>query len=364
MNRIFRIAVALLLVSTITVPAQIQIHRGDSDRVASEVVTVQNRFLRIVVNPARGGVIQSFTYRGEELTRDEGILQDHLWDLGHGVGGFYGEPYLLEIKQLPGRVVLHLSKEGTKGSYQFLEIHKSITLLEDECGVLVTYSFRNQVRSQTPITVFPWFNHILGTAGPNTYFIPTEEGIKRVSYDPDHVDWGGEDPRANLWFNNPSRGWSGLVGKDHVGLVCLPEYKYLHCVYTWLGKNLATLEWRFIPASVQPGKEFTTSFTLIPFKGLMEISGAGGGIVASLDRPNHRVLLVSHRKQQVRLQVRIKGPDGKEERQADVALMLEPDTVASVPFSPPDGNGGLVYCEITDHQGKYLADVEGPLEEG
>ncbi|MCD6408182.1 hypothetical protein J7L87_03930, partial [bacterium] len=251
----------------------------DFDKDGKEEILLENDYIKLFVCPRTGGIIKSFRYRDVEFTGRGGILEDHLWDQKFA-GDFYQKPYFYEIKKEKEKITVHLWRKGEEK--KFLEIHKYVSLFSDKASVFVEYVFKNLPQSRMSMKIKPWFHHFICLKGKNYFFIPTTEGIRKIEHDP-------ENPKKDMWFFNPARGWTGVIGENSFGLVFLPDYKYIKCFYNWFSREGATIEWRFFPVEIGCGKEFKTAFSIIPFYGLKYIHGAGKDVVGCVEKEDNEI---------------------------------------------------------------------------
>ena len=96
--------------------------------------------------------------------------------------------------------------------------------------------------------------------------------------------------RDDGYLRNPARGWIGTVaqpgdGALPVGAVFALDYSQLLHYYICMVPNMLefpTVEWHYQKVKLRDGETFRTKVSLVPFRGLDEITGVRGGIVGQL----------------------------------------------------------------------------------
>lgn len=356
MKRAIAIIIAALLATSAM--AELTVTRGNFDEDANEEIRVDNGIIRLVIDPAMGGIINSLVYHDTELTGEIGILEDHLWGQEPFRGDFFQKPYIAEVKQLDDRVEVQLSRTGETGDLKFIEICKTVIVRDGRADVQVDYAYRNAPRSRLAMEVSPWFHNLLYSTGVNTCYIPTTDGVIERIYDP-------EAETAQEFYREPSRGWLGGIGENGVGYVCTMDYPHLESLYTFFGhKTGATMEWRFVPTMVNFGDEFTTSFSIMPFVGLPALHGAGGGVAGGItvDEAASRatVDLVAAAPVEGRLVTSLRTlTTGETVELAATDISLQPGESKSVSVELPTGGTDVaINARVLAADGTLLTDLE------
>jgi len=336
----FFVLLLVFLVPVTAVNADINISKIE-DKKLGDILRISNEFIDFTVCPDKGGVINSFKYMGTEFATAEGILNDHLWDQRlHG--DFWKKQYAYRIKKGKGFASITLSRAGESSIYQFMEIHKTITVTNDSPVLKITYSWMNRANSMSKMKIKAWFHYLVMGPGNNRYFAPEFSGIKQFV-------WNPGDPVTERWLYDCADGWTGVVNpKTGKGIVFTPEYKYLQCFYNWKNRKIATLEWRNTPVTIDCGKTFSTSFDMIPFNGLDIISGAGNGIVGELKTDSVRIFSSSSQK----ITVTVMKSAGSILKKATINLV--PNKVTVLKFSK---NLNALTCKI-EKNGKLLTELK------
>ena len=258
---------------------------GDLDGSGQQKVLLENRFVQLLIDPIRGGIVESVFHKPsrKQLTRTGsgsdkfpgGLLEDHNWDPYYSYAPF---PYTTDLRIFPDRAVLVLRGRGRQEMYAFTEIEKTLTLHRDHASLDVSYEYKNEPSSMTEF-VYSWWNHnIMAVFGENnTFFVPSAQGIRRFPWreDPDGRD-------RDDWVRKVSRGWAGVLGESGIGLAVSTELRRLNCFYTWQGKEMASLEWRLVRLAVPPGESVKTDVQFLFLDGLKELTGVGHGFAGCL----------------------------------------------------------------------------------
>ncbi len=342
MKKIISLLLFVMLTVMVAVNAKAEVVlKKVADSKAGTVLEISNKFIALKLYPDKGGAIKSFKYEGTEFATHEGMLNDHLWDQKMH-GDFWQKKYSYQIKKSKGSITIKLSRAGASGTYQFLEIHKSITITADSPVLKITYSWLNRKNSMSKLVIKPWFHYLVSGAGENHYYAPETTGIKRFN-------WKPGDKVTERWLYECARGWAGVVNpQSGKGIVFTPEYKYIQSFYNWKSSKLATLEWRYTPITIPCGKTFTTTFELIPFNGLDMISGAGNGVVGELKNDAVRIFSVTAET----VNVIVTKPNGTVIKKAVVKLV--PNEITTVKFAK---NLNVLTCKI-EKKGKLLVDLK------
>ena len=258
---------------------------GKLDKIGQNKVLMENRFVQLMIDPHRGGIIESVFHKAarRQLTHARpdspdfpgGLLEDHNWAPYYSYARF---PYTADLRTFPDRAVLVLRGKGREEMYRFTEIVKTLTLHRDRASLDVAYEYRNEPSSMTEFTYAWWIHNVLAVAGEkNTFFVPSTRGINRFPWR------ASPDMRPfDNWVYNTSRGWAGVLGESGAGAAVETDLRTLKCFYTWYGRHMATLEWRLVKQVVGPGKSIRTTARFLFVRGLKELAGAGEGFAGSI----------------------------------------------------------------------------------
>jgi len=265
---------------------------GDVDGSGVRKVLLENRFVQLLVNPQRGGIVESVFHKpsGRQMSAVNadsakfpgGLLEDHNWAPYYSYAEF---PYVADLRTFPDRAVLTLTGRGRQEMYAFTEIVKTLTLHRGRASLDVTYEYKNDPSSMTDFDYSWWVHNMLAVAGEkNAFFMPTTRGVRRFDWAPDPKNRGRDD-----WVYKASRGWAGVLGESGAGVAVETELRLLHCFYTWAGADVATLEWRLAKLPVKSGESLETAVKFLFLNGLQELAGVGAGFAGSI-RPAGKVV--------------------------------------------------------------------------
>ncbi|MFQ6096270.1 MAG: hypothetical protein ACE5O2_00985, partial [Armatimonadota bacterium] len=257
----------------------------DLDADGKAEVVLENAFVRMIFSPAQGGVCLSLIEKksGAELVASPGpgygLLRDQLWEPKYS---FADRFYFTRTNQKRDSASVELWTGGAGGIMSFTELHKTITLTRDSAAIRVRHELKNDPSSQTDFSYGMWCHNFLGVAGQtNTYYVPTEDGVKEFAFAPRLF----KKELSDIWYYNPARGWTAFVAANGPGLAAEVPFKYLNCFYHWTGiaSLVATHEWRYNKVMVRSGDSFVIDTVLYPFAKMPRVDGAGEGLVGAIE---------------------------------------------------------------------------------
>ncbi len=388
-------AVIMLLSGGIVRAASIEKHVRDG----SEVYVLENEHLRLLVNPGSGGRGESlickktgselvYTASRSESPQGSGLFLDRFWGAGQ-LRDFEVQRYVAEVTaDTPAAVSLMLSVED-----HGLRIEKTITLASGRYSIDVEYSITN-VSDEDYIgrfwvvnAVYPERTRRLDFFYPYGKYLAAhaprligEAQITRLSFPPGS---GGCN-----YVNDPARGWGAALNDEGSGAVFIADYSFLERFYSYHPPTglPPTFEWIHIPINLPPlergkaeaearpeledpleGYIFRTGFHMIPVNGMDTVTGAGGGIVCSIEpgEENVRVGLLSDDEREITAELyrhRLPGADDKDLLSV-TGHKLEPG--AARHFTTPAGyprGGTYVYTlrAVSQADGREIASFEMP----
>ena len=108
---------------------------GDLDASGRRKVLLENRFVQLLIDPQRGGIVESVFHKpsGRQLTYclpdnatfPGGLLEDHNWDPYYSYAQF---PYTAELRRSDTSATVILRGRGRTDMYRFTQIVKTLTL--------------------------------------------------------------------------------------------------------------------------------------------------------------------------------------------------------------------------------------------
>ena len=346
--------------------------KGNFDKDPEDELLLANKYVKMVIKPSIGGVIASFRYKGVDFTQPKvpsapggggGFLADNI--NAQGGGDWWEAPYQYKvIENTADRISLQLWATGKTGPCAYLTVYKTITLYKDRSDVQVDWDYQLS-KAATAAIPFRILNlNFVGTREGLTksknfsYFTPIDDGLARLDY--------GKQPGMETWWYNPTRGWVGAADTNrHMGVAFLMDYRYVKLFYSWGSTHhngLPTLEWLFNDITIPDGGSFKTSATIVPFQGMDEIAGAGGGIVGDLKFADGKLTasLVSGRTQEVRAVLRERVlPTGewKTILERKVSLKTDEPLPLTAEFKPAQ-DGTHVFSLVLKKDDKELFNTE------
>ncbi len=252
----------------------------DADGDGKLDLMLENRWVRLVASPARGGVVRSFIYHpaGTDLVCAQGanfgLLREQLWKPQYF---FADNPCSADKGQGDGSAWVETRLTGAGGMMSFTHARKRLLLRDDSPVLQVEWEIQNDPSSMTEYEYGPWMHNWVGRPGAVTrYFVPTVEGVQEFRLEPGKLKDG-----VDLWYWEPARGWMALVsdpeaeGRPAPGLAVLVPYPNLACFYQWAGISspAATAEWRHGLVKLAAGQSFTARYLVVPFHGLARVDG-------------------------------------------------------------------------------------------
>lgn len=237
---------------------------------------LKNDFLTLVVDPAGGRIISVRPAgRKAELTSGDGLLSDNFWNIQSN--RFFLKDKLYDVNSLDPQT-LALSAHHRGGGIDFMQLNKVIALPARSAMFQVDYRFNNLAAAMGELRYGFWMQNFVGTAGSGRRsFFPTTRGI---------ITSDSATAANELWFSQPSRGWSAFIDDNGNGMAQIADPAHIKRFYQWANRGpgaLLTQEIHLEEVAIPAGESVRTSFQFIPFFGLKKVSGAGGGLVGSVD---------------------------------------------------------------------------------
>jgi len=266
-------------------------------------VIVENRFLELTFNPARGGRCSRFVFKdtGEQIIGDAdvcGMFLDH-WAKYPWPSGLMHLPYEYELvgdgeKEAGVRLWVKVPElGGGKGStvpetslkiptspdLVGLTVRKTIWLRADSDVIRVEQEIENTTtESRAPAIYVQHHLELGGSRYGNSWYLPSTRGIE-CNLQPDEP--GGKSVGPD-WILDPVGGWMAVRDRrSSRGMLFAFDYNYLQKTYT----SGSTAEWFFEPVPIAPGKTFRTEHVIKPVSGFEDFVYGSRRLVADI-RPD------------------------------------------------------------------------------
>jgi len=265
-TRNWLIPLYILLLACCYLPA----HSAVTATREGDLITVQNSTLKFTINLAKGASISDYLYtpfkRGITDLGWGGLLYDHVWEQTWP-GEFMNRKYEGEIVNAgPAEAVIHVWTEGKGDSVKGVRLERTLRLRDNDRTLRCTVTMTNtadtgRVTGYWNQSVF-WFN---GVKEGMHWHQPTARGVS-------HDGWFVDDFTA---------GWLGTTSTSvsPAGLMFVMDYNDLFRLYP--NAYSVTTEWMYDKIAIPPGKTWTTSFFVIPVKGMPAFSYGSRYLVAN-----------------------------------------------------------------------------------
>lgn len=252
--------------------------RSDIKARLAHLHKLENRHWRVAFEPLGGRVMSLYSKATEaELTDPAagGSFEEEVWDRRRSRGFLRRQPFAMTYEEGAGGSFLAKAAGNAQGGgIDFLKVVKSYSSDDSSTALKVRYRFENIPEAMAMQNYAPLIRAALGVCGREvTCYYPTADGIVALA----PGERGGE-----YWGHRPARGWMAVRTKDGAGAAVTMPYAELKTFYSEFSR-LPTLEWRMIPLNLEAGSGYYVVTEIIPFRGLATVSGAGGGLVGSLD---------------------------------------------------------------------------------
>ena len=281
-SSVLTIAGVMLLASMWSCSAECTLTQTTVD--GEPAVILENDWVSLRARPTIGGRVDQLIYKpeGKNLTGDEdaGLLVDRVWNYANR--DIYQEwtkaVYSFQVEQAPDRVAITMSAPGTIGIGKRMTFTKTISLTDDSSAIRADYNFAIGQEAMVPQRAGLWWHNRIGVPQEATgYFIPTTEGVARVTF--------GAGDSGEYWWKNPARGWMGMVAESGVGLAAVMDFPPLMCMYSYLRGEVGTAEWAFRSREIPNGEGVETTVWLLPFGDMTSVAGASARFVAEVVGP-------------------------------------------------------------------------------
>jgi len=216
-------------------------------------VVLENEFLRVTVDRAKGGVIRSLVFKPlqrelvEEYHTGETIAGGLAEDRFPGQkypGELATAPYLGKVKTEAGGQILVLHRKLTSGINEGLEFVKTYHLRADESRVEVDWEIINR-RAKNAV-VSPWVHNIVDRRLTKT-ILPQTDAIRVIQPSPDY-------------FVDPVRNWMSAWQKEGLLVSFVTGYDHLIRQYFCYWNGFHSLEWAYTPTELKPDETWHSKY--------------------------------------------------------------------------------------------------------
>ncbi|MDY0175311.1 MAG: beta-galactosidase [Lentisphaeria bacterium] len=280
----------------------------------AETIKLQNRFFSLELDSIGGRIVSLRDEKSAaEFSAGLGLLNDSFWNIAESRSFLPGNLYSLENLQANE---LLLSAHHTGGGIDFMKLEKKVQLHQDSALISVEYTLHNLAGAMGALRYGFSLDNRLGPTQRRQCFYPTSNGI---------IKSDSTEALAELRMSQPVRNWMASIDEKGNGLVISSQIVLPRAFVqkTLNGKDaFSSLEMQMPQFSVAAAENLKLDFELLPFHGLKKVSGAGKGLVGSIqatpevsaggrmDR-NIELSVFSASKQQVKIESYCRAvPDG------------------------------------------------------
>ena len=338
-------------------------------------LVLENEYIRLAVQPGKGGQCTDFVYKptGKRfvMPRTGTLVGNRVWNYMDSdlYMQWQKRGWEHEAQRRDGEVAVTMRAAGEVNFTRSTHFEKKVVLRDGEAMARVTHTFHvgDELMQSFPIGL--WFANMTGVVGETSFYtFPLDDGIMTL----DLATAAGQQ-----WLYNPTRGWAAVVGESGSGLCFNMEFRRMMCFYIWPGKQ-STVEWAFRTSEIKNGGSLSTEQLLVPFAGIKQVHGSGGGVVGGIVAPDACTL--EEAKQGLTLQAHLtsgtplKGefslslqrlPDGERQRLQQAPVRLKPGEVHKAEFAvKPASEGTFLVWGSVIRDGKEVMDFVKPLTVG
>ncbi|MDD5706707.1 MAG: hypothetical protein PHR35_12355 [Kiritimatiellae bacterium] len=277
--------IALVLCAAGTVPATVSLTRENGK------FRMENEALRLTVNPAMGGMVDSFLVKasGRELIGEGcSLLADHFWQQPWP-GEFMGAVYqVVVVTNTPEVATLEAAcvSKGWSGSTAQNDIRVARRMTLRAGSPLVEVSIRLENTGTVGRVAGYWSQQIFYADGEKQakqrFFRPTVRGVSEATYESTTGRTAVEGGAPDGFVRDPQQGWMAVLDADsRRGLAFVMRYDELMFLYNCM--NHFTTEWQYRSTGIPAGKAWTTDFVFYPVAGLPRVDYASHRLVAAVE---------------------------------------------------------------------------------
>ncbi len=252
---------------------------------------LENDFLRIHINPNKGGVVDKYLVKDtDRQLLGDGLfmLGDHFWQESWP-GQLLNVSYETKIvEQTPEFSTIEVSRIA--GEYfgstlqKDIKVTRRMTLRADSSQLFVEVSLEN-VGNIGRIAGY-WNQSILYASGNKEkvqlYYRPTTRGVSVATYDK-IINKCTYTAKSDNFVKNPQQGWTALLGDNGTTSGIAFVMKYDELMYFLNLLEDFTCEWQYNAVNIPPGKTWKTDFVVYPIADLPTVDYASRTMVASVE---------------------------------------------------------------------------------
>jgi len=274
-------------------------------------VVLENRFVKVVVDPSRGGTVSSFLLKGARAgltaTWEEkpvgqgfGLFGDRVTTVTRErVRDYETSAYAAEaMTEREDEVAVKVVGTSPTGTGRIIQFSKTYRLRAGSAELVVDYEVGNI--GQRPVVGSIWTTNVVragNAAEPMVYYYPTPKGPRVERY-------SRLAKCVNVFVNDAPRGWCAGIGEtNRLGLAFAMDYPTLKTLYSFLPGRIAdqdfpTLEWwtqNIMLKPVKPlegegwgGKPWASRVSVMPLRGLPRVDGYANGLATAIEERDGR----------------------------------------------------------------------------
>lgn len=248
-------------------------------------VMLENDLVQLRIRPTQGGRIDRFVYKPTSTmltgSTEGAVLVDRVWNYANADMSrqWTSALYDYRFEGDDAQAAVTLRGPGTIGVGGRMVFHKTISITSDSAVVRADYALEITPDAMVPLRAGIWWHNRLGVPQEaTTYFLPTLQGIKSVSY--------GAGDAGQFWWYDMARGWGAALGESGTGVAAVVDFRKLMCFYQYMSGEVAGLEWAYRSEEIKNSEKTETTVWLVPFAGLSAVAGAGVEVVGEVEAPD------------------------------------------------------------------------------
>ena len=332
-----KLSLFIALFIVIITNAQVIVKTLPKDNLGHNIVTLENSLIKVGFTTLGGRLIQLYDKsNNKNLTSDTGCKDFFMFR------GFEHSEARYDIDILtrtPEKAVIRLRSQSVTGTFGFIKITRIVTLNKDESVIHTDLEIHNMTESMVSHTLQYWFHAFLGVPGVNNlYQAMTKDGVKRFI----------PNDKTNKDIVKPVRNWLVSSSVKGGGVALMPEWQRFDYSYTWCCKpKIAndTLEFLYIPETLECGRTLKSYFDIGVFRNLVNIDGSSPSGCGELkfDGKNLTINLTGFKKFSGPLNIFLNG-----KKIATKPVTVLPGKVTTVIHPLTVGNAYVITAKVAD----------------